>query len=215
MASFLARFRSGADEADPQRHVEKVLRGDRAAAERLVAKLLPVLQRRIAWVLRRQPSARREDVLDHAQDVLLRLFQDDHRVLRSWDPARGASLDTFVALVAERHVVAVLRSGRKSAWREDLTLDLEAVGGAGESDAERHVLSKDLLERILDRLEGELTPRSRQLFHALFVEERSPEDVAADYGMSSNALYTWTSRLRSRVQALAEELSAERAVESR
>ncbi len=213
MASFLARFRSGGDEVDPARHVDKVLRGDRAAAERLVVRLLPVLQRRIAWVVRAHPAARREDVLDHAQDVLLRLFQDDHRVLRSWDPARGASLDTFVALVAERHVRAVLRSGRKSAWREDLTLDLESAGGTT-GDGERHMLSKDLLERILDRLEGELTPRSRELFRALFVEELPAEEVAERFGMSSNALYTWTSRLRARVQALAAELG-ETAVEHR
>lgn len=213
MASFWAHFRKASDEADGARHLEKVLRGDRAAAERLVTRLLPPIQRRVAWVLQRGGRANREDVLDYAQDALVRLFENEHRVLRTWDPSRGASLETFAALVAERYVISALRSGKKSAWREDPTLDLEGTVGSDPRDAERQLSSKDLLGRILDRLEGELTPRSRELFKALYVDERPLEQVAEQFGMSVNALYTWSSRLRTRVHALEAELGAERPVE--
>ncbi len=214
MGSFLARWRRGGDESDPAHHVAKVLAGDRAAAERLVDRLLPTIQKRVAWVLARGGRPRRDDVLDHAQDVLLRLFERDYRILRTWDASRGASLETFVAMVAERHVIASLRSGRKSAWREDPTLDVERELGAGEADLERQLGNKDLLEQILVRLESELTPRSRELFRALFVDEQPIDDVASRFGMSSSAVYTWSSRLRTRVQALSRELNAERVAES-
>lgn len=214
MVAFLARWRRGVDASDPAALVARVLAGDRAAAERLVDRLLPTIQKRVAWVLSRAGKPRRDDVLDHAQDVLLRLFERDYRVLRTWDASRGASLETFVALVTERHVIASLRSGRKSAWREDPTLDVEHELGAGEADLERQLGNKDLLEQILVRLESELTPRSRELFRALFVDERPIDEVAGHFGMSSNAVYTWSSRLRTRVQALTQELGGERAAES-
>lgn len=204
---------SHADEVDPARHVAKVLRGDRAAAERLVIKLLPPVQRRVAWVLQRHGRGRREDVLDFAQDTLVRLFEDDHRVLRTWDPARGASLETFAALVAERHVLTVLRSGRKGGGREDPTADTDRVLGADPVDLERRVFDQDALRRILDRLESELTPRSRELFVAVFVDGEPLEQVAERFAMSSNALYSWSSRLRARVHAIAAELGVEREVE--
>jgi RNA polymerase sigma-70 factor (ECF subfamily) len=208
MAGLLARLKSRVQGPNQRRLVERVLEGDARATEELVTALLPIIQRRVAWVLSRRGRARREDALDYAQEALMRLLENDARVLRTWEPDRGASLETFAGLVAERHVLSALRSGRKSAWREDPLLDAKAETLANESDLEQLVWSRDLLERLLDRLEEELTPRSRQLFTALFVEELTIEEAAARFNMSSNALYSWQSRFRTRAVELAKELEA-------
>jgi len=41
----------------------------------------------------------RQEVADLIQEVFMALFADDARVLRSWQPERGLSLDNFVGLV--------------------------------------------------------------------------------------------------------------------
>ena len=74
----------------------------------------------------------RQDVEDLAQDVFLRLFEENGRVLRSWDPARGLSLENFAGLVAERHAISTLRTGKRNPWRED-----EAEEGVLESGCRR------------------------------------------------------------------------------
>ena len=69
----------------------------------LVLRLSPVVQRRVCRPLASSRAARgrgveRAEVLDLTQQILLLLFDRDSRVLRSWDPARGLSLDyLFVA----------------------------------------------------------------------------------------------------------------------
>ncbi len=201
LSVLLARLSPDAD----RRRVDRVLAGDAKESDALVDQLMGPIQRRVAWVLTKaHKSPRRSDVLDYTQDVLLKLFEDDHRILRTWDPAKGASLEAFVQLVAQRLVLTALRSGRKSGWAEDPTMNVDLERQVSSNDLEQKAWSKDTLQTLLDRMEEELTPRSWALFRALFVEERDPAEVARQFDMSLNALYSWRSRFRTQARAWAE-----------
>jgi RNA polymerase sigma-70 factor (ECF subfamily) len=130
-------------------------------------------------------------------------------VLRTWQPARGLSLENFVGLVAERQVASILRTGKRSPWTEDPTDDDALADAAGTAlEDEPMVLSRDLVTALLDRLREELSPRGLHLFEQLVVEERSIEELAADTGMMADALYAWRSRLLRRARELAMTLQA-------
>src|SRR6185503_6782407 len=96
---------------------------DGLALERLVQLLTPVIQARVARTLYRRRWGRgggynvRQDVEDLTQDVFLKLFANDGRVLRSWRQERGLSLENFIGLVAEFHTISYLRSGRRNPWK--------------------------------------------------------------------------------------------------
>lgn len=191
--------------------VARVVAGDTKETERLVRMLTPVVQRRVADVLARKRAAGRStsraELLDFIQDVFLHLLEGDFHVLKKWDPERGASLRTFVAIVAERLVLSALRIGKRTGWREDPTLDTDLAYKAGAApDLESLVLSRDTLCIILDRLREELSPRGISLFYALFVYDREMEEVAAEHDMSMTALYSWKSRVRSLIASWAAEL---------
>ena len=180
--------------------LDRALAGDSAAARELVGTVIPVVQVRVARVLarRRGGSARdvRQEVADLTQEVFAALFEHDARVLRAWDPARGLSLASFCGLVAEREAASILRSGRRSPWKEDATAaeDLERDAGAA-VDAERGVSSREQLERIAERLREELSPRGLELFQRLVVEEEPVETVCKSTGMTPDAVYAWRSRI--------------------
>jgi len=190
------------------------LDGQPGARHQLVLRLSPVVQRRVCHPLasfaRTRPRrVERSEVLDLAQQILLLLFDRDARVLRSWDPNRGLSLLNFVGLVAEREARAILRSGRRSAWAErptsdDEVLELAAAGPAVEDE----LVSREELRKIWHRLEEELSPRGLELFRALLIEQLSIEEISEKFNMSSNALYTFKSRLRQQVQAIRQQLTS-------
>jgi RNA polymerase sigma factor (sigma-70 family) len=181
------------------------------AADQLVGLLHPVVEARVARVLwrTRQSSSRnvRQEVEDMTQDVFAFLFEEGGKALRAWDPERGLSLQNFVGLLAERHAVSVLRSGRRTPFKDLTALDNRDDIQAEMNDPEPATLSRDLLAVLLDRLRLALTPLGMHLFQLLYVEERSPEEVAAAAKMSLDAVYAWRSRLRKIVAALAAELS--------
>ncbi len=176
--------------------VDRVLSGDRDAANALTERLLPTLHKRLRWTLSRGRAHRADEVVDYTQEALLRLWDDDFRILRTWDPARGASLTTFVGLFAERLVLSSLRSGRRSAWREDPTAAPDLEQAMHFEPIEDRLHSREALRQLNAYLQTELNSRSRELFEALYVEDLSADQAAARFDMSLNALYSWRSRFR-------------------
>jgi RNA polymerase sigma-70 factor (ECF subfamily) len=149
---------------------------------------------------------------DLSQDVFLRLFEDQGRVLRTWDPERGLSLENFAGLVAERLAISSLRSGKRNPWREDEAEDeVLAAAPSGEATPAEAVASADFMGRLHDRLRETLTPLGMRLFDLLYVEERSVEEVCTATALSADAVYAWRSRLRRTAQGLCRQLLSETA----
>src|SRR6185437_4286499 len=106
--------------------IQRAVEGDRHATGQLLAVLTPVIRSSVAAVLARAGGGRRQarqEVEDTVQSVLLALFADRGRVLLQWDPARGLKLESFVALLAKRETVSILRSRRRNPFTEDPTLN--------------------------------------------------------------------------------------------
>jgi RNA polymerase sigma-70 factor (ECF subfamily) len=178
-----------------------------------------VIQARVArCVLRFHPGSGRvrQDVDDLAQDVFLRLFDEDGRVLRSWQPERGLSLENFVGLVAERQSISFLRTGKRNPWREE-EADEEAIEAlpSGQVEPGEEVASADFMARLHERLRETLTPLGMRLFELLYVEERTVDEVCAATTLSADAVYAWRSRLRRTAQGLCSQLASESPVRAR
>jgi RNA polymerase sigma-70 factor, ECF subfamily len=190
------------DDEAIQDELRRALAGDEHALDRLVRTLTPVIQGRVArgLLLRRTGPASgrniRQEVEDLTQEIFLVLFADGGKVLRSWQPDRGLSLSNFVGLVAERQTASILRSGKRSPWKEDPTLPEDFTQAARESGPEEITASREQLKLLLHRLTEELSPLGRHLFDLLFLRELPIEEVTRQTGMTPDAVYKWRSRLR-------------------
>ncbi|MEZ4472066.1 MAG: sigma-70 family RNA polymerase sigma factor [bacterium] len=196
--------------------VERALAGELSAVRRLVAALTPVIQARVARILMRcRAGARgreiRQEVEDLSQEVFVALLENDGRVLRSWDPDRGMSLQNFAGLVAERQAISILRSGRRSPWTEDPTLstDLDAGRTSRPPTPEGRVAGREFYDELLDRVRQALSPKGLQLFELIVLEERSVEEVCAEVGMTTDAVYAWRSRLMKLLRKLRADILSE------
>jgi RNA polymerase sigma factor (sigma-70 family) len=192
--------------------VRGALANDASARRELVTRLLPVVRARVMHALlrykAREQAAQATD--DLTQQVFLLLFDDGGRRLRAWEPGRGAALTTFVALVAEREVIGILRRGRRNPWTESPTEHDELVGRAGAGASfESAVEDRELLNAVLDRALAGLDERGLLLFQRLVVEEAPVDAVASELGASCAALYMWRSRFAKSVREVAEALAAE------
>lgn len=189
----------------------RALAGDRAALDALLQKLAPIVQARAARILarRRGSSGRdaRQELFDMVQEVFLSLLDDDAKALRSWQKERGLSLENFVGLIAERQVASIMRTGKRSPWKDEPTEGeaLELRAGSAESHADA-VASRELVLAMVDRLREELTPRMLHVFYALWVHEVSVPQLCEETGMTPEAVYMARNRIAKRARAIAEEL---------
>lgn len=185
-----------------QQLIERGLAGDESAIESLVNLLTPVIQARAARALLRHPRrARRaieEEVADLTQEVFLELFRQDGRVLRAWQPLAGASLPTFVGIIAQRRVISRLRSGRQSPYQDHphAPEELEGHENAALESHERAVESRQELGRLLDEFREALTPKGLDMFYRLHVSSEPVEQICAETGLKPAAVYQWQTRLR-------------------
>jgi RNA polymerase sigma-70 factor (ECF subfamily) len=198
--------------SDDLARVARALEGDAASVRALVASFTPVLQARAARALIRRGGGQgrdpRQELADLVQEVFLVLFRDDGRVLRSWQPERGLSLLNFVGLVAEREVRQIAISGRRSPWALDPSEESEIERAAPLVEGpESAFASRHLFGQMVERLESELNAKAFELFRLLVVEDLPAPEVCAMTGLSSDAVYTWRSRLLRRARQLLTELA--------
>jgi DNA-directed RNA polymerase specialized sigma24 family protein len=197
--------------------VQRALEGDARALRTLVDALTPTIQARVVRRLfrSRAPGRRdrdiRQEIEDMTQEVFVALLDDDGRALRAWSPIRGASLPSFVGLLAERQVSSILRSGRRSPWKEDPTADdvMDRYADA-ESDPELLAVARDLGDMLVERLTEELSLKGVQMFHLLFVQGLPAEEVAPTLKMTMQAVYAWRSRIGRLAKQIVTELREEK-----
>lgn len=191
-----------------QGDIENALNGQATLIGQLVDELTPIVQARVARTLLRWGGGRdiRQEVEDFTQDVFLALFDEDGRILRGWQPDRGLSLQNYVGLVAERQSISILRSGKRSPWKEDPTLSDELDSIDQRDDPEQVAAARQKLRLLWWHMTEQLSPLGRQLFDLLFIQEKPVEEVVRITDMSPDSLYAWRSRLRRLAKKLAKEI---------
>ena len=194
-----------------RREVARALRpGQERSLHRLTEHILPVVHARVARVLVACPlpcAHLRSEVEDLTQEVFAHLFENNARILRGWNPERGASLKNYVGLVAERRVRSLLRSGRWTHWREQPSTvrDIESHALPVESPA-RRTADQQYWECVVDGARSRLTARGVEMMDLLMIEQRPIAEVAELTGMTNASLYAWRSRLQKLMRELAHDL---------
>ena len=185
----------------------RALAGDRTALTALVGAVLPAIKVEAAMALVRRAGAQRrdprQDIEDFAHDVLVHLLADGGKLLKLWDPRRGRSLASFVRLITRQRVSRALHGHRGNPWGDDPTeaTDLESLVGRDEGG--RLLESREELRSLLERLRAHLDERGLVLFQRIYVEQVAIAEVAAELGMSREAVDAWNSRIRARVRRMA------------
>ncbi len=143
----------------------------------------------------RHTTSLAEDVV---QDVMLKLFADDGRVLRVWDPERGLTLVGFLRRVVRFHVLQLFRSANKNPWR-DRPYDEKTERPQISTSALLHQLWLWEVRDLLLEAEDE---RGRALYVGLYVEQQSADELAQAHAMTRDAVYQWRARFKRRASRL-------------
>lgn len=138
-------------------------KGDKRTWDAFVVTAAPLVHA----VVRRSLASYRlseDDVMDAAQDVFVRLCNQDFRLLKTYDPAR-AGLSTWLAVVARSSAIDHARRRRQA------TLPIDDVPESALGVEDRHVEKL----RIPD---GLLTERQILILRYLYDEERDVSEIA-------------------------------------
>jgi len=173
----------------------------------LVERLASVVHTRVSRVLLRHAAHLpktdlRQEIEDQVQAVFVQLFADRARVLRAWDPNRGASLVNWVGRFSQMRTIDAIRRGMRGPWFHDAVdptyfddgelLDPNTPEDAGIA----HGLWSETRRRVLEQESA----AGRQMFVWLFDEERTVDEIEEATGRTRASILKWHSRLRGAVR---------------
>jgi RNA polymerase sigma-70 factor (ECF subfamily) len=191
-----ARSRPDAEDQLARERIARARAGDAAAISALLRELLPAVRVVVrARLQHARPGDLARPVDDLVQDLCLRLFAHDARLLCRWQPERGLSLTRFVALIADRLVISELRLRRA----REAPVELDEVADSlpdTRDPPEAWLEHRQTLHWLFMALSERLSPLGRRLFQLLFVEELEITEICARTQMGADAVYAWRSRLR-------------------
>lgn len=176
--------------------------------------LLPVVDQKVMYVLRPIALQKRRDLTmirqDLVQDLLVEFLRDDGKLLRQWDPERGCTILSFIGLVTRCYIHHRFRRFKGNPWASEPVSAEEMTALVDDGVSLGPNLVEDLehrqrLEQLHQKFVAQLSPRDQARFAALFVQQRSPAEVAADEGVTENAIHQWSSRIVRKIRGLFEE----------
>ncbi len=173
-----------------------VLAGDRCAREAFVERFARLVFAVVGRTLVHQRRRRDDDWVDDGfGEVFLALFDRDARRLRQW--TGKCSLATWVRLVATSVTIDRLRREARVLGEADPEGLAEAltIGPHVEEALVRAVELAALTEALMTLVESD-----RALLEALYVDERTPAEVAASLGIAPGTLYTRKNRALERLR---------------
>lgn len=185
-------------------------RGDPAALRRLITRLMPVLQARVRRRLRSRPDRRLGsfDEQDLVQEIWLSLVKDGAAQLARWDPERGATLEGYVGMVAERVLGNVAQQvgalkRRADADRSDASPELLVASGP---DPEQTADLKQTCAALGAHLEQELPAKGQTILRYLYTDGLAPDEVAEVMGVNRQVVYNWQHKIRKLAQGFLERV---------
>jgi len=151
---------------------DRLVAGDKVAWDRFVARYAAVIYAAVRRRLAR--AGRAEEADDVAQDVFLKLCNNDYRLLRNYDPGR-ARITTWLTVVANSATIDHLRRRRHA------TTHIDAVPEAALA------VEPKLPERVKIP-PGLLSPRQALVLELLYRRELEVSEAAAVLGVDPQTI---------------------------
>ena len=204
----LALALSGGGHTEDRALIDRALGGDQRSVALLIDRIMPAMRAAVRQGLRRRGgSCNAHQGDDLVQEAWVRLVREDGRRLREYQPERGASLATYVALIASSEATDVLdreRARKRGGGAE--ADDWESHALPSDDDPESVLLGKELESGLARHLEEGLPARGRLVFRFLYGDGLSAPDTARAMNVSTQVVYNWQHRIR----ALVEEFVGQR-----
>ena len=175
--------------------VREMLAGSRQAWAAFHARYDRIIHRCIGRVAPRLGS---EDVREIYATLLVQLCANDMGKLRSFDPARGVKLGTWIGMLAGNCAVDHLRERLREPPRADLE---EAEEVQTEAPTPLELLDRKERLATASAVVRELSDKDREFFALYFDEGLDVEQIAAKMQVSVKTVYTKKHKIQSRIEA--------------
>lgn len=179
--------------------VARLLESDPRAWRELSQRFDRLIFRCITKVTGRFSTLGQEDVREIYATLLLQLVANDMHKLRSFDPARGNRLGTWLGMLAIHCAYDYLRAMKRESSRAPM-LEIEGLPCDAADPFEQ--CAKKQRAELVSELLGEFSAKDQELVSLYFGEGLDPDEVAERMGISVKTVYSKKHKIQSRLESM-------------
>lgn len=138
-----------------------------------------------------------------AEDAVFTLFERFAQHKERFDPSKG-SLRNWLMMRLKNILLDAARQRASEKARADRAM-ADRTDGDSERQREWKEVQLAIMRRALKVVLDEADPRTREVFTRVALEEGDPAKVAADFGLTANAVYQIKNRIIAKVRRITEE----------
>lgn len=205
--------KSTGNSAEELELLDAVLGGERARWGEFVTRYERLIVSCVLKVLRRYGAFfAPEDLDDLVAEAWLLLLRDDMKKLRQYSRDRGFRLASWIGLIATNLTIDQLRA-RSAATRPFDEVSEGAYAVWYQSDGETPdggMLARERTRLAREAL-GRLSEEERSFVQDCFHDERPPEEMARERGVSINTVYSRKFKLREKLARILRSMDVDSA----
>ena len=148
-----------------------------------------------------------DDLADIVGEVWMVLLKDDMRKLRLYDPDRGYRLTSWLGLITTNCTIDQLRqrSSENILFDDVSSLELTMADSRSPDQGLEDMESVQIARQAIDQLSSE----EQQFVVSCFHDERRPEELAQELGITVNTVYSRKFKIREKLTRIVASLHQE------
>lgn len=175
-----------------------MIRGDASAGQHFFHQYDSIIELCVRKVLHRcHIHQSEEDVRDMVHDIWLSLIENDKKPLRRFDPSREIRVATWIGLLARNKTIDRLRT------THERTVSMSDAAPDAEPASKAPLPHEDLEDRECRTLANlaleQLRSKDRNFLEEWYVDDRDPQDLADQYGISVSTVYSRRFKIQERL----------------
>jgi len=185
-----------ASELDPTVIEQAIVHGSRPAFVRLYHHYEGNVRYGVARAALKSGYGR--EVEELVQEVWCRLLNNSRRLLSYYDPERGP-FGRYIKWVAYQQALVVSHQQLRKAFVHRLPGDGDEVVDDQALGFVSNVIQSDIFQKVLDRVDAELSEAERVLLREHYLGERTLRDLAQELGIKEDTIYQRNHRLKKKL----------------
>jgi len=189
--------------------IRDIITGDKGALDEFTRRYQDVIVASVRKTFRRFGAvATSEDASDAIAETWVALLKEERRKLRLFDPSRGIRLESWISLIAKNCTIDQLRSrDRATIFVEDFH-DQEPFF-VDTCEPERELCARQSTQLAREAL-ARLNSEEKAFYQSYFRDEKSPEEISSQLGISLNTVYTRKFKLKDKLSRIVAEMESEK-----
>lgn len=185
--------------------IERCVKEDKAAWDAFVDKFSRLIYSTIhhTLVLYGRPTGGSQ-IKDLFQDIFVYILENDYKVLKDFKGRNGCKLSSYLSVITIRKVIDSFRRLKKDC----LSLDVKDENVLSEQPDQSSLVYETMEQiefaKLTEELLSQLKKDEADLFRMVFYDQKSPAEIAKEFGISVDYFYVLKKRILNKLKTIAE-----------